>query len=122
MIPLLLDQGLPRRTASDLRDLGWDVVHVGEVGMSSAPDHAILDRARDEGRAVVTLDSDFSRILAERRAHQPSVIHVRIERLDRERATRLLERIVTTMAFDLEAGVIAAVRKRGTRMRRLPIF
>lgn len=45
MIRLLLDQGLPRSTCAILLAEGWDVVHVGDTGMSQATDPAILDYA-----------------------------------------------------------------------------
>jgi predicted nuclease of predicted toxin-antitoxin system len=56
---LLLDQGLPRSTAAVLRQAGWDVIHVSEIGMSGAEDADILRRARAESRVCVTLDADF---------------------------------------------------------------
>ena len=59
---LLLDQGLPRTAAAPLVALGWDVVHVGDLGMATASDKEILSRALVEGRAVVTLDADFHTI------------------------------------------------------------
>ena len=43
MMRIVVDQGLPRGTASPLRREGWDVVHVGEIGMSRATDQEILD-------------------------------------------------------------------------------
>ncbi len=50
MMRIVLDQGLPRGTASHLRREGWDVVHVGEIGMNRATDQEILDYARRENR------------------------------------------------------------------------
>jgi predicted nuclease of predicted toxin-antitoxin system len=56
---LLLDQGLPLSAAALLRDAGIDTLHVGEIGMSEAEDAEIIQRAREEGRVVATLDADF---------------------------------------------------------------
>ncbi len=39
---VLLDQGLPPRAAAFLRDEGWDVIHVREIGMNEAEDEPIL--------------------------------------------------------------------------------
>jgi predicted nuclease of predicted toxin-antitoxin system len=58
---LLLDQGVPRDAAFILRSLGWDVIHVGEIGLAAAEDRQIIARAVEEGRVCVTLDLDFSR-------------------------------------------------------------
>jgi predicted nuclease of predicted toxin-antitoxin system len=61
---LLLDQGLPRSAAILLRESNIDAVHVGEIGMSEAEDIAIITRAEQDNRIVVTLDADFHTILA----------------------------------------------------------
>lgn len=49
MIAVLLDRGLPRTAAGLLREIGWDVQHVSERGMSQAEDVAIIEVARQEG-------------------------------------------------------------------------
>ena len=50
MIKVLLDQGLPRTAASLLREIGWDVQHVSERGISQTEDVAIIDmHARNNG-------------------------------------------------------------------------
>lgn len=61
---LLLDQGVPRSTAKILNAQCWDVLHVGDVGMSKADDRAILGYAGREHRVCVTLDADFHAIIA----------------------------------------------------------
>ena len=63
---LLLDQGVPRDAGVILRLAGWDVVHVGEVGLAAAEDGDILEWARAESRVCVTLDGDFHASLGER--------------------------------------------------------
>ncbi|HEV7504959.1 MAG TPA: DUF5615 family PIN-like protein [Thermoanaerobaculia bacterium] len=84
MIKLLFDMGLPRRAAADLRQDGLAVVHVGELGMAQAEDREILAMAEREQFTVVTLDSDFAKILVTEGRALPSVIHLRLPDLDRE--------------------------------------
>lgn len=78
MIPLVLDMGLPRRAAGDLRALGWDVVHVAEIGMGTADDVDIIDEALRRGACVVTRDHDFAAEVAKSGAALPSVITARV--------------------------------------------
>jgi predicted nuclease of predicted toxin-antitoxin system len=63
-VALVLDQGVPRDAAGRLRDLGYQCIHVGEVGMSAADDHEILEFARGKNAVIVTLDADFHAIPA----------------------------------------------------------
>ena len=63
-IRLVLDQGVPRDAAALLRDLGYECIHVGEIGMWNAADDAILAFASGKHATVVTLDADFHAILA----------------------------------------------------------
>lgn len=76
MTKWLLDMGLPRRAAQDLRAQTWDIQHVGELGMITASDEQIVDVAQRTGRVIVTLDNDFSRILSLRNTSTPSVVHI----------------------------------------------
>jgi predicted nuclease of predicted toxin-antitoxin system len=93
-IPLVLDQGLPRDTASILRQGGHDCVHVGEIGMSSAADREIIAWAREHRRTVVTLDADFHAEMAVSRALNPSVIRLRFQRLDGPAVAQLVRFVV----------------------------
>ena len=42
---LLLDQGLPTSAATLLREVGIDTVHAAEIGLSTAEDTEILQKA-----------------------------------------------------------------------------
>ena len=56
---LLLDQMLDADVADALTHLGHDVVRVCDVGLSRAADDAVLSRAIQDGRVLVTLDEHF---------------------------------------------------------------
>jgi len=86
----LLDQGLPRTLAAQLRQVGWDAVHVGEIHWSQAEDFQILERAAAEDRVMLTLDSDFHQSLALSGNSQPSVVRFRDEGLTVDQYVRLL--------------------------------
>ncbi|OIO91340.1 MAG: hypothetical protein AUK03_11315 [Anaerolineae bacterium CG2_30_64_16] len=119
---LLLDQGLPRTAASLLRQAGIDAVHVGEIGFSSASDAEILDRGREEGCVIVTLDADFHALLALSRAMAPSVIRIRIEGLRAAALTSLLQVVLRLWGEELERGAVATVQEERIRIRRLPLL
>lgn len=122
MTRLILDQGLPRRVAADLRERGWSVEHTGEVGLARATDDKILEYAATHDATIVTLDSDFARLLALSRRASPSLIHVRIPRVTRGQLVNLLVTLLPTVEQDLVDGAIISVGERGARVRRLPVL
>jgi predicted nuclease of predicted toxin-antitoxin system len=121
LIRLLLDQGLPRSAATFLNDAGWDVVHVGDIGMSRASDQQILDHARRDQRVCVTLDADFHALLALSKAKAPSVIRIRQEGLTGAELAHLLKIIWPRLDQALRQGAMVSVTHRAIRVRRLPI-
>lgn len=115
MIRLLLDQGLPRSSAGLLRQHGWDVVHVGEIG-----DAMILQYALDERRCCVTLDADFHALLAVMSAKAPSVIRIRREGLSGQDLARLLNSIWMSIALPVQQGAMVTVTEKNIRIHHLP--
>lgn len=118
---LLLDMGLPRRAVDDLRLRGLQVEHVGELGLSTATDSEILARAEATRAVVITLDADFARLLALSSASNPSVIHIRVSRVTRQKLLGLLLELLPTIDQQLDAGSIVSVDENGARVRPLPI-
>jgi len=118
---LLLDQGLPRSTAILLREAGIDAVHVGDIGYSSADDAAILQKARDEDRIIVTLDADFHAVLALSGASSPSVVRLRMEGL-RGKEAASLNKVLFHCSDDLARGAMVTVQPGRIRVRWLPML
>ena len=119
---LLLDQGLPRSAAALLRDAGIDTIHTSEIGFATAEDSAILERARREGRIIVTLDSDFHMLLAWSGDSAPSVIRIRIEGLRAQPTVNLLRTLLPEWLDDLTQGAVLTVQPGRVRMHKLPIL
>ncbi len=70
----LADMGISPKTVGFLRGLGHEVTHLHEEGLDELPDPLILEKARQEGRVLLTSDLDFSELVAASRAKLPSVI------------------------------------------------
>jgi predicted nuclease of predicted toxin-antitoxin system len=118
---LLLDQGLPRSTVGHLAVAGIVAEHVGDMGMSSATDKAILDFARQRQAVLVTLDADFHQLLATSRATTPSIVRIRIEGLKGDQLAVVLAQVIATASAELGAGAVASVSTNRIRVRTLPI-
>lgn len=119
---LLLDANLSPRIAESLRILGFDAVHVVDLGLVTASDDEIFDRAATEGRVVVTADSDFGTLLAMRRATSPSVIHLRqVAELRAEEHLNLLSANLPQIVDDLDRGAIVSLSPTRLAIRDLPI-
>jgi predicted nuclease of predicted toxin-antitoxin system len=118
---ILLDQGLPATAAIQLRNQGWDAIHVSEVGMQRSVDSSILDHAASESRAVITLDRDFPEILALTAATRPSVVLIRQQKLRAGDLVELLHSIWDEYEEEIDQGVVLKANAKGMRSRRLPL-
>jgi predicted nuclease of predicted toxin-antitoxin system len=120
-VRLLLDQGLPRSAAPELRRLGFDVEHTADIGLATATDEQVLARARADGRTVVTLDADFHALLVLSDATGPSVIRVRRQGLRGTELAQLVAGVISLCEADLAAGAMVTVDDHSVRVRALPL-
>lgn len=102
---LLLDENLPAALAGLLAErAGWDVTHVGQIGMKSAS------------------DTDFGTLLASSGASGPSVVLLRIGSGRRaEQLAGLLMANLPPLTNDLVGGAMVVITDQRVRVRRLPI-
>jgi len=119
---LLLDANLAPSIVQTLRAADFDAMHVVDLGMMTATDDEIFDRAAIDGLIVVTADSDFGMMLALRRATSPSVVHLRhVAELAPDDHTALLVANLSTVAEDLLRGAIVSLSPSRLAVRDLPI-
>ena len=118
----LVDNALSPQLARRLCAAGHDAVHVRELGLHSADDTTIFDRAAREARILMSEDTDFGTLLALRESPEPSVILFR-HMSDRSAAslTGILLANLSTVEPHLVAGAIVVFESARIRVRRLPI-
>ena len=117
----LLDQGMPRSAVAILSRAQHDAIHVGDIGMSAAPDSSILRHALSENRIIVTLDADFHSSLALSGLSKPSVIRVREEGLKGAALAALILQIAKQFKSELETGCVMTFQAGKIRHRALPL-
>ena len=89
--------------------------------MQAAKDEAILARALEEDRIIVSADTDFGAILAAQEADRPSFILFREPnlRVARDYFTVLISAL-PVLEPELVAGCVAVFRHKCVRVRKLP--
>lgn len=118
----LVDNALSPILAEGLRKEGHEAVHVREYGLESAEDLFIFERAKEEHRIILSADTDFGTILAQRRETIPSVVLFR--RASQRQPTvqlRLLLANLDSIKGFLEEGSLVMIEENRLRIHRLPI-
>ncbi len=119
---LLLDANLSPRIATQLTEAGHDVTHVADLGLLTAEDGTILQRAEDDGYVLVTADTDFPMLVALRRATSPSVVLLRrVSELPPRQHAELLVANLPAVTEDLDRGAIVTISPGRVRVRDLPV-
>ena len=120
-LKFLADMGISPRTVQELRDQGHDALHLHEEGLERLPDEEILEKARGEGRILLTHDLDFSQLLAQTSAEGPSVILFRLADMRPESVSHHLRLVLVQAEEELRQGAIVSVREGQIRVHPLPI-
>lgn len=119
---LLLDANLSPRVAGLLRASGFDAVHVRDRAMQRAPDPAILERAAQEERVLVSEDTDFGALLARSGARLPSFVLLRSgDPLTPDEQARLLTERLARVEDELARGAVVVIEPTRLRVRSLPL-
>jgi predicted nuclease of predicted toxin-antitoxin system len=120
-VKLLLDMGLGQSTADYLRAQGHDATHLRDEGLQRLPDEEIVDKARREGRVVLTHDLDFGRLIALSQSRLPSVITLRLADMRPAQVNHYLTEALSRFGEELQTGALVSVSEQAIRVRSLPI-
>lgn len=89
--------------------------------MDRAEDAEILQTARSDGRACITLDHDFHAHLAATGRGLPSVVLLRIQGLDARGQANLIRAVYLQCETAIAEGAAISADGATVRIRRLPL-
>ena len=113
---LLADENVPRSVVNALRDSGHDVVWI-RTDSPGISDAAVLQRAEDDRRILLTFDKDFGELAGQ--AILPNEVGVILVRSPAGLPQDLASRIVRSVnARDDWGGHISVIEPGRLRMRR----
>ena len=111
----LVDRCAGARLAQWLRDQGHDTVEAAQLG-DDPGDAAILQRAVDDDRILVTIDTDFGvLIFADERPHRGLV---RLPDVPADRRIEIFSDLLSRHSADLEARAVVTIRTGIVRISR----
>jgi predicted nuclease of predicted toxin-antitoxin system len=115
----LLDQDVYVSTLKFLQRLGHDVLPVAQLGLATADNEVLLQRAHSEGRIFVTRDRDFGNLVFVK-AHNTGVLYLRIRPTSEVAVHRQLEEVLNRYSEDELRRAFLVVEPSGFRFRQLP--
>jgi predicted nuclease of predicted toxin-antitoxin system len=114
---LKTDENLPEEVADYLRQQGLDCESVHSQGMTGAKDDTLIRHCADEGRALVTLDLDFSDIRAYPPQDYAGIVVLRPRRQSPAAISLILRGFVALLASEPLAGRLWICDTTGVRIR-----
>ena len=112
-----LDENLPGELAEDLVRLGHDAHTVHDEQLSGCDDRTLLDKARQEDRAFLTMDKGVANV----RVHPPTeyqgIVLFRCRATGRNAVLEFARRQLPILLSQVLAGHLFVATERGIRKR-----
>jgi predicted nuclease of predicted toxin-antitoxin system len=112
-----VDENLPTEVADLLAQSGHDAATVLSQKAGGGKDEDIAALCRREGRAILTLDTDFADIRSYPPADFPGLVVFRLQRQDKRRVLNLCGKLIETLPKEKLAGQLWIVEEERIRIR-----
>jgi predicted nuclease of predicted toxin-antitoxin system len=112
-----VDENMPSEVAALLASAGHDALTVPDQQLGGRPDPDVAAVCRQEDRAAVTLDLDFSDIRVYPPADYPGIIVLRLARLDKRRVMHAVEGLLPLLEQESLVGKLWIVDETTVRIR-----
>lgn len=117
----LADMGVSLKTVKWLREQTHDCVHLLDEGLERLSDAEIIVKARLEERVGLTMDLDFSRLMAWSNDIKPSIITFRLDNEQSKYVNQALSVVLEKHHVALVEGAMITATDQNIRVRRLPL-
>ena len=115
---LLANENIPAASVAMLRSAGYDIKHVAELSPGDS-DTEVLERARRQGRIVVTFDRDYGELVFRLRRPCPAgVVYLRFDPLWPTEPGELLITAIESVTLE---GRFTVIERDRLRQRPLPV-
>jgi predicted nuclease of predicted toxin-antitoxin system len=118
----LVDNALSIVVSEGLKELGYNSIHVREIGLQEADDEKIFEMALAENRTIISADTDFGWLLSKWDKNKPSVILFRkgAEREPKKQIELLKNNLTEQLLELLASGSVVIIESNRIRTRDLP--
>jgi predicted nuclease of predicted toxin-antitoxin system len=117
----LIDMPISPKVTDWLTHAGYGAVHAFHLGLGSASDTAIIEKAYQDKRVIITADLDYPRILALTKADGPGIILFRGGNYSEQEMLDLIQKVLQAIPLEDLPRSIVVVDKIRIRRLRLPI-
>lgn len=117
MIKFKIDENLPSEAAAQLVAAGHDAVTVLDQQLGGSQDTNLADICRAEGRAILTLDLDFSDIRTYPPKDYAGIIVLRLVQQDKASVLSVLQSLASALSAEEVVGKLWIVDEERVRIR-----
>jgi predicted nuclease of predicted toxin-antitoxin system len=112
-----LDENLSPSLAALFSTAGHDAHSVVQQSLGGQPDERVIEVCRRESRVLVTLDLDFSNILAYPPANFTGIVVLRLADQAHTTVQRAIQRVLDLLPQETVDGALWIVEERRIRIR-----